>query len=89
MDPHTACGVVAAERALGPDGATPQVVLSTAHPSKFPDAIAAITGKRPALPERLSGLLTAHERFAVIDNDLREAERLVESITRATSEGTA
>ncbi len=88
MDPHTACGVVAAERALGAGGSTPQVVLSTAHPAKFPDAIAAITGKRPALPERLSGLLTAHERFTTIDNDLKEAERLVESVTRATSEGT-
>ena len=89
MDPHTACGVVAAERALGTSAGTPQVVLSTAHPAKFPDAIAAITGKRPALPERLSGLLTAHERFAIIDNDLAAAERLVEDVTRATSEGTA
>jgi threonine synthase len=89
MDPHTACGVVAAERALGENGSTPQVVLSTAHPAKFPDAIAAITGKRPALPERLAGLLTAHERFTTIDNDLKEAERFVESGTRATSEGTA
>jgi threonine synthase len=89
MDPHTACGVVAAERALGENGSTPQVVLSTAHPAKFPDAIAAITGKRPALPERLAGLLTAHERFATIDNDLKEAERLIEGMTRATSEGTA
>jgi threonine synthase len=89
MDPHTACAVVAAERALGPDGATPQVVLATAHPAKFPDAIAAITGKRPALPERLAGLLTARERFATIDNDLADAERHVESVTRATSEGTA
>jgi threonine synthase len=88
MDPHTACGVVAAQRALGEHGATPQVVLSTAHPAKFPDAIAAITGKRPALPERLAGLLTAHERFATIDNDLKEAERLVEGVTHATSEGT-
>jgi threonine synthase len=89
MDPHTACGLVAAERALGPDGSTPQVVLSTAHPAKFPDAIAAITGKRPALPERLAGLLTAHERFTTIDNDLAAAERLVVSVTRATSEGMA
>jgi threonine synthase len=89
MDPHTACGVVAAERALGTGAGTPQVVLSTAHPAKFPDAIAAITGKRPALPERLSGLLTAHERFAIIDNDLAAAERLVEDVTRATSDSTA
>ena len=89
MDPHTACGVVAAERALGADPRTLQVVLSTAHPAKFPDAIAAITGKRPALPERLSGLLTAHERFSTIDNDLAAAERHVEIVTRATCEGPA
>ncbi len=89
MDPHTACGVVAAERALGTDGPSPQIVLSTAHPAKFPDAIAAITGKRPALPERLSGLLTAHERFTTIDNDLAAAERHVEIVTRATCEGPA
>src|SRR5690606_12851169 len=37
-EPHTACGLVAAERCLKP-GATPQVVLSTAHPAKFPDTI--------------------------------------------------
>ena len=89
MDPHTACGVVAAERALGADPRTLQVVLSTAHPAKFPDAIAAITGKRPALPERLSGLLTAHERFSTIDNDLAAAERHVEIVTRATCGGPA
>jgi threonine synthase len=89
MDPHTACGVVAAERALPADGPTPQIVLSTAHPAKFPDAIAAITGKRPALPERLSGLLTAHERFTAIDNNLAAAERHVEIVTRATCEGPA
>jgi threonine synthase len=89
VDPHTACGVVAAERALGSEVRTPQVVLSTAHPAKFPDAIAAVTGKRPALPERLAGLLTAHERFTVIDNDLGAAERLVEEVSRATSEGAA
>ena len=87
LDPHTACGVVAAERALGAAGATPQVVLSTAHPAKFPDAIEAITGERPALPERLAGLLTAHERFAVIDNDLSAAERLVESVDARDQRG--
>jgi threonine synthase len=81
--------VVAAERALGSEPRTLQVVLSTAHPAKFPDAIAAVTGKRPALPERLAGLLTAHERFTVIDNDLAVAERLVEEVSRATSEGAA
>ncbi len=85
-DPHTACAIVAAERALG-DSRAPQVVLSTAHPAKFPDAIEAITGERPALPERLDGLMSAKERFTTIDNDIGAAEAHVESLTRAVLEG--
>jgi len=89
VDPHTACGIVAAERALGSDGGAPQVVLATAHPAKFPDAIAAITGERPALPDRFAGLLAAPERFTTIGNDLGEAERHVEKLTRLTAGGRA
>ena len=88
MDPHTACGFVAAERALG-RSESPQVILSTAHPAKFPDALEAITGERPPLPERLADLLTLSERFTAIGNDLGEAERHVEGLTRATCEGGA
>jgi threonine synthase len=85
IDPHTACAMAAAERVLGAGGA-PQVVLSTAHPAKFPDAIAAITGSRPALPPRLEGLLAAEERFSTIDNDIGIAEGHVEALTRAALE---
>ncbi len=85
-DPHTACAIVAADRALG-DSRAPQVVLSTAHPAKFPDAMQAITGERPALPKRLDGLLTAKERFTTIENDIGAAEAHVESLTRAVLEG--
>ncbi len=88
MDPHTACGFVAAERALS-RGKAPQVILSTAHPAKFPDALQSITGERPPLPERLADLLTLPERITTIGNDLGEAERHVESLTRATCEGGA
>jgi len=84
-DPHTACAIVAAERALG-EGGAPQVVLSTAHPAKFPDAMEAITGKRPGLPHRLDGLMTAKERFTTIDNDIGAAEAHVEALTRASVE---
>ena len=38
-DPHTACAIVAAERELADGHAAAQVVLSTAHPAKFPDAM--------------------------------------------------
>jgi threonine synthase len=47
----------------------------------------AITGGRPALPERLEGLLTAKERFTTVDNDIGAAEAHVESLTRAVLEG--
>jgi threonine synthase len=80
LDPHTACGVVAAEKALSRCTAcpnVPQVVLATASPAKFPDVIEAITGERPALPPRLASLMTAPERIAVLPNDLATVERFV------------
>ncbi len=82
LDPHTACGVVASER-IKPAGDT--VILATAHPAKFPDAIEKITGARPALPERLSKLMTNPERFDVLSNDLAAVQAYVERcVTLAT-----
>jgi len=46
------------------------VTLATAHPAKFPDAVEKACGVRPGLPPRLSGLLTAEERFTVLPNDV-------------------
>jgi threonine synthase len=88
MDPHTACGWVALKKAGRGSGA-PGVVLSTAHPAKFPDAMQHITGKRPDLPDRLSALLTDKERFVVLDNDIGEVKRYVAGVARAMSEGAA
>ncbi|MFN3625135.1 MAG: threonine synthase [Hyphomicrobium sp.] len=85
-DPHTACAIVAAERELGENGSVPQIVLSTAHPAKFPDAMEAITGVRPPLPPRLTSLMTDKERFTTIDNDIGIAEGHVETLTRAVLE---
>lgn len=86
MDPHTACGWVAAKKCAARWSAdTPRVVLSTAHPAKFPDAIERIAGVRPELPQRLSSLLTDKERFDVLDNDLRVVEGFVEVRARAAS----
>ena len=85
IDPHTACGVHAANVGLaGRVGdETARVVLATAHPAKFPDAMQAITGTRPCLPERLSSLMTDPERYPKIGNDLKEVEAFVESVSRA------
>jgi threonine synthase len=69
VDPHTAVGLAAAleQRASGD---VPMVVLSTAHPAKFPDAVEAATGVRPALPAHLGDLFDRPERYDVLPNDL-------------------
>jgi threonine synthase len=78
LDPHGACAVVAAQRALGGASAIPHIALATAHAAKFPDAIETITGERPELPPRLMGLLSAPERSCVLPNELAAVERFVE-----------
>lgn len=87
LDPHTACAVSAAERDPGADSSVPQVVLSTAHPAKFPDAMEQITGSRPGLPERFSNLLSDTERYPVLDNDLGQVEAFIEHNARAIRQG--
>jgi threonine synthase len=74
FDPHTACAAVAAER-IATDGDT--VVLATAHPAKFPDAIAAMTGARPRLPAHLAHLLSDPERYETLPNSLSEIEAFI------------
>ncbi len=81
-DPHTACGIVASRKANIADGA-PHIVLATAHPAKFPDAIQAIAGTRPALPRRLGALMTDAERYDVLPADLKVIESHVGARARA------
>ncbi len=79
VDPHTAVAVHAARSMIGEgvDDGTPVVVLSTAHPAKFPDAVEQAIGHRPRLPPHLAELFTRTERCEVMDDDLnRLAERL-------------
>ncbi len=68
IDPHTAVGVAAARRVLD-DAEGPVVVLSTAHPAKFPDAVRRATGQIPPLPPRLKDLLDRPEKMAVLSAD--------------------
>jgi threonine synthase len=68
LDPHTAVGLHAAYQMMGRQQG-PVVVLSTAHPAKFPDAVRHATGVTSPLPPRLAGLYEGVERFVVLDND--------------------
>ncbi|MCB1510685.1 MAG: threonine synthase [Hyphomicrobiaceae bacterium] len=84
-EPHTACGLVAADRELAAASATPQVVLSTAHPAKFAEAMTEITGRAAALPVGLENLMTATERFDVVANDLSAVQDFVVTRSRAAA----
>jgi threonine synthase len=88
IDPHTAVGIAVAEKQKR-DPAIPMVVLSTAHPAKFPDAVEAACGTRPALPDWLSDLDNRPERVTVLPVDQSAVERFVLSRSRAAQEGAA
>jgi threonine synthase len=62
IDPHTAVAVAALRR--HPETPGPVVLLSTAHPAKFPDDVARATGTPPPLPLGVDDLGGRPERFA-------------------------
>jgi threonine synthase len=82
IDPHTAVGVAVAEKESR-DRATPMIVLSTAHPAKFPLAVEAACGVRPALPDWLSDLDARNERVAILPADQGAVERFILAASRA------
>jgi threonine synthase len=81
-DPHTAVAVAVAEKEIR-DPSIPMVVLSTAHPAKFPDAVEAACGVRPALPDWLADLDTRRERQVMIKADQAAVEKFVVGASRA------
>jgi threonine synthase len=68
IDPHTA---VALHTAYGMNRrpGTPVVVLATAHPAKFPDAVEKATGAQPPVPDRLKNLFSGVEKVTVLPNN--------------------
>lgn len=76
IDPHTAVGVAAAKRYPGEKG-VPMVVLGTAHPAKFPDAVERAVNHRPVLPEHLSDLYEREERFDTVPNELADVQAAI------------
>jgi threonine synthase len=88
VDPHTAVALAVADRDTR-DSRIPNIVLSTAHAAKFPDAVEAACGVRPELPAWLEGLMTKPERFDVMKNDRVEIARFVLTVSRAAKQGAA
>jgi threonine synthase len=85
IDPHTAVGRAAARKARGEaqgDATAPMVTLATAHAAKFPDAVEAACGLRPALPPRLADLFDRPERSARVRNDLAAVQAVIREKAR-------
>ncbi len=75
LDPHTAVGVGAIKK-LSLDDC---VVLSTAHPCKFPEATNNAINKHEKLPEELQYVLDKNENFQVLKNNLEEVKNFIKS----------
>jgi len=86
VDPHTAVALAVADRDTT-DPTVPNIVLSTAHAAKFPDAVEAACGMRPELPAWLGGLMSGTETMQVMPRDQAAIERHVLSVSRAAKQG--
>jgi threonine synthase len=88
IDPHTAVGVAVAEKETR-DQSIPMIVLGTAHPAKFPDAVEAACGVRPPLPDWLADLAQRPERVTTLPVDQAAVEHHILAVSRAAHEGAA
>jgi threonine synthase len=85
VDPHTAVALAVAEKDVH-DPSLPMIVLSTAHPAKFPDAVEGACGKRPELPDWLADLGGRPERITRLPADQAAVERAILAVSRAASD---
>jgi len=83
FDPHTASADRVADLLSSKDA--PVVVLGTAHPAKFPDAVEKASGVRPQLPAWLAGMMEKSEKFDVLPSDAKMVEEYVSHRARAAA----
>ena len=77
IDPHTAVAVNALRKFGFRE--EPMVVLSTAHPAKFADAVIDATGTPPPMPDGLKRVLDLPERLEILPNDLTLIRQFISS----------
>tara|TARA_B100001093_G_scaffold492408_1_gene533500 strand:- start:696 stop:2075 length:1380 start_codon:yes stop_codon:yes gene_type:complete len=72
LDPHTAIGYGAFDKVNLKGN---NVVLATAHPCKFPDAIKKAINFNAELPDELKFILNEKEKYDIIENDLNKIKK--------------
>lgn len=75
IDPHTAVGVAALRKSEGLEA--PAVVLSTAHPAKFPEDVKQAAGLAPQLPRGSQDLARRAERYDRLPADAESVKAYV------------
>lgn len=77
LDPHTAIGVRAA-RNCRRDASIPMITLGTAHPAKFPDAVAKSgVDTKPELPAHMADLFEREEKYTLLDNNIADVQSFI------------
>ena len=74
LDPHSAIGFGALNK-VNIDGNN--IVLVTAHPCKFPDAIDKSIGIKPELPDELKYVMDEKENYDIISNNLSKIQKYI------------
>ncbi len=77
IDPHTAVAVAGAAKARPEPAAPPLVIVSTAHPAKFPDAVAQAAGVTPPAPAAVLARSGAAERIDRLPAQVEAVTRYV------------
>lgn len=79
LDPHTAVGLYAATHCRK-NLTTPMIVLATAHPAKFPEAVEQACGVTPTLPAHLADLFEREERYEKVAGEVEAVKKVIESL---------
>ena len=74
LDPHTAIGYGAFDKVNIKGN---NIVLATAHPCKFPDAIKKSIKLKAELPKELTFILDEKENYDIIDNNLNKIKKYI------------
>ena len=83
VDPHTAVALAGADRARNSASRAPLIVVSTAHPAKFPDAVTAAAGVSPPPPTAVRARAAAVERIDRLPATVEAIKRYVRDFAGA------
>lgn len=80
IDPHTAVGISASVKC---GLKNPIIVLSTAHPAKFRDAVEPVIGKKISLPPALRAIMNKTKKSVLMKDNPEELKKIILKVNRS------